>query len=267
MAATVHVREDRLRPVRLRPSASEVRLRWMHAIAAAALLVLAAIVLVLAAESALPVTATSLDRRGGSPGLRQLFTVPLAPLVAAILSVSAVFHLLVASPALFPAYVRELRNHRNRFRWSDRAVSTSLVVVLIALWSGITDAAALAALFAATSASALFGWQMEARNDLVPRVVWSPLVMGCVVGVVPWLAIASAVSAGSPVDAPFPSVLVVSAIVWALLAAEVLAQWLHHAGLGWWRRYHILDGVAVGLGVVARYVLAWPVLAGGLPGG
>lgn len=265
MAATVRVREDRLRRVRLRPWASEVRLRWMNAIAAAALTVLAAFVLVLGDDGALPVTATSLDRMGGSPRLRELFTVPLAPSVAAISSVSAVFHVLVASPAVFPAYVRELRNHRNRFRWSDRAVSTSLVVVLIALWSGITDVAALAALFAAASASALFGWQMEARNSLVPRVAWSPLVMGCVVGVVPWLAIALALSARSPVDAPLRSLVVVSAIVWVLLAVEVLAQWLHHAGIGWWRRYHVAEGVAVGLGVVVRCVLAWPVLAGGLP--
>lgn len=264
MAGTVHVREDRLRPVRLRPSAPEVRLRWLNAVAAAVLTAQAGLVLVLADDGALPVTATSLDRVGGGSTVRELILVPPALLVAAILSVSALFHLLVASPAIFPAYVRELRYHRNRFRWSDRAVSTSLMVVLIGLSSGITDAVALVALFGVVSASMLFGWQMETRNHLVARVVWSPFVMGCVVGVVPWLAIGIALAAPGPVAAPVRSVTVISITVFALLAAEVLDQWLHHAGVGWWRRYDFTEAVAVVLGLVARSVLAWQVLSAGL---
>ena len=47
----------------------------------------------------------------------------------------------------FRRYVDELARHRNRFRWVEYSVSASLMIVIIAGLTGITDVAALIALF------------------------------------------------------------------------------------------------------------------------
>jgi len=65
--------------------------------------------------------------------------VPLAWATAAFLFLSALFHLLVVSPWGFRRYVAELERGRNRFRWVEYAMSSTLMIVLIALVTGITD--------------------------------------------------------------------------------------------------------------------------------
>ena len=66
------------------------------------------------------------------------------------------------------------------------------MVVLIAMLSGIADYVALFALFAVNAAMISLGWLMELliSPDRGARTRWLPFVLGCVVGVVAWIAIA-----------------------------------------------------------------------------
>jgi hypothetical protein len=52
-----------------------------------------------------------------------------------------------AVPDVPPPASDELRQHQNRFRWVEYSLSASLMIVLIAGVTGITDIAALLALF------------------------------------------------------------------------------------------------------------------------
>lgn len=79
--------------------------------------------------------------------ITQLFTYRLGPAVALFLLLSAALHLLVASPWGFPRYCADLAAGRNRFRWIEYSLSASLMIVLIAGISCITDIAALFVLF------------------------------------------------------------------------------------------------------------------------
>ena len=65
----------------------------------------------------------------------------------------------------------------------------------------------------------LFGWSMEAANEGRVRVDWKHFVFGCIVGIVPWLAIgAGLVTFASQADAlPIP------AFVWALYGSLFLS--------------------------------------------
>lgn len=67
-----------------------------------------------------------------------MFTYPLAVAVAAFLLLSALFHFLVAGPMSAP-YRRELSATRNRFRWVEYSMSATLMIVVIATITGITD--------------------------------------------------------------------------------------------------------------------------------
>jgi hypothetical protein len=63
------------------------------------------------------------------------------------------------------------------------------MIVLIAGVTGITDIAALLALFGVNASMILFGWLMETHNDPGPDADWSPFLFGCIAGAVPWVAI------------------------------------------------------------------------------
>ncbi len=62
-------------------------------------------------------------------------------------------------------YLDELRHGRNRFRWVEYSLSATLMIVLIAGITGITDVAALIAIAFVNAAMILFGWVMEMVND------------------------------------------------------------------------------------------------------
>ena len=58
---------------------------------------------------------------------------------AAFMYLSALFHFVIAAPGGFGFYSSELRRGRNRLRWVEYSLSASLMIVLIALITGITD--------------------------------------------------------------------------------------------------------------------------------
>ena len=123
------------------------RLRRLNIAAAALHAVQAAAMLALSTAVSLPVTALFAS---GPPGtapdgaaLDTLADVRLGPAVATFLLLSAVFHLLVSIGPGGPRYRAELSRHRNRFRWVEYSLSASVMIVLIALITGITDIAAL----------------------------------------------------------------------------------------------------------------------------
>jgi hypothetical protein len=267
VATTMYIREDRLHEIPFRPSTAERRLRWFNAVMAALHAGQAVVLLLLSTDFALPVTAGFLQGPPGTdPVFEELFEVPLGPAVAAFLALSAVFHALVASPWGFPRYVRELRRSRNRFRWVEYSLSASLMIVLIALVTGITDVAALIALFGVNAAMILFGWEMETRNDPGGRVVWSPFVMGCVAGIVPWLAIGLYLW-GPTVDAEPPGfVYGIFVSLFVFFNVFALNQWLQYRQVGRWRDYLVGEAAYVVLSLTAKSALAWQVFANVLVG-
>ena len=145
-------------------------------------------------ETSLRVTAWFATGRPGQAahlsGIEELFAYPLGIGVGLFSALSALFHFLVASPWGCARYQQELEAERNRFRWVEYSLSASLMIVLIAGLTGITDVAALLSLFGLNAAMILFGWLMETMNPKRPATTWVPFSFSCVAGIIPWLAIA-----------------------------------------------------------------------------
>ena len=145
-------------------------------------------VVALSNDFALPVTGTFMEGPPGTTGdTRELFTLPLGPAVAAFLFMSAAAHLLVAGPA-WAWYRRNLLEKRSYARWIEYSFSSSLMIVLIAMITGIADVAALVALFGVNASMILFGLLQE-HYERPGRPGWLPFVFGCIAGAVPWIAI------------------------------------------------------------------------------
>jgi hypothetical protein len=127
-------------------------LRKLNIIAGFFHLTLAAVVLFLSNNFSLPVTATYL---AGPPG--SAFTRP----VALFLGLSALFHFLVSSSTFFPRYISGLKENINIFRWVEYSLSSSLMILLIAQITGISNYAALIAIVGVHASMILVGWLQE----------------------------------------------------------------------------------------------------------
>jgi hypothetical protein len=149
------------------------------------------LILALANNFALPVTATFLDGPPGAdqPTLYTLFEIRIAWGVAAFVFMSAFAHWLIASPGIYPWYMKNLERGRNYARWIEYAASSSLMVVLIAILPGISDIAALGAIFAVNATMILFGLLME-HYEQPGRPNWMSYWFEVAAGAVPWILIA-----------------------------------------------------------------------------
>ena len=100
-------------------------LRRYNLIAAAAHAVQAVLVLVLANDFTLPVTATYLEGPPGTTPADQvvLWDLPVAIGVALFFLLSAAAHLIVVSPSVFPKYSAGLAAGHNYYRWVEYSLS------------------------------------------------------------------------------------------------------------------------------------------------
>ncbi len=236
-----------------------VGLGFLHAIQGVA-------ILALATAFALPVTASFLQGPPGTPAgaPTTLFEVPVAWGVALFLFLSAGFHWLVSAPGVFGRYVAGLEAQHNYYRWAEYSLSSSLMIVLIAMLTGISDVAALVAIFAANAAMIFFGAVQE-RYEKPGGSLW-PFWLGCVVGIAPWLAIG--VYLWSPGSAAEPPAFVYAIFVTLFAFFNVFAvnMWLQYRRVGRWRSYTFGESTYFVLSLVAKSALAWQVFAGTLAG-
>ena len=97
------------------------------------------VILALANDFSLPVTASFMAGPPGSepPELRDLFDIRIAWGVALFVFLSAAAHWVIAAPGVYAWYARNLGRNRNYARWVEYSVSSSVMVVLIAMFTGI----------------------------------------------------------------------------------------------------------------------------------
>ena len=223
-------------------------------------------VLALATDFALPVTASYL---AGPPGTTPLdpvvlFDIPTGLAVAGFLALSALAHLLVCT-AWWRRYVADLGRQRNPARWVEYSFSASLMIVLIAQLVGISDVAALVALFGVNTAMILFGWLQE-RYEHPGSGGWLPFGFGCVAGVVPWVAITIYLLSPGSTSSASPPGFVYGIFVSLFVFFNVFAlnQWLQYRAKGRWRDYLFGEKVYIMLSLTAKSALAWQIFAGTL---
>ena len=220
------------------------------------------LILVLANDFALPVTGSFLAGQPGSGeyAREHLFDVRIAWGVAAFVFLSAVAHWLIASPGIYEWYSRNLLQQRNYARWIEYSLSSSVMVVIIAMLTGISDVAALGAIFGVNACMILFGLLME-HYETPGRPRWLSFVFGCLAGAVPWAVIAVYLAApGVPANPPaFVYAIFFSLFVFFnVFAVNLLLQYRQ---VGKWRDYLYGETVYIFLSLTAKSLLAWQVFA------
>lgn len=242
-------------------------LRRYNIVVGVVLLVQAIAVVALSNDFTLPVTASYLE---GPPGTTPgdpvtLLNTPIGLAVAGFLALSGIALLIVAT-IWFRGYTADLTQQRNRARWVEYALTSSMMIVLIAQITGISDVAALAAIFAVNAAMILFGWLQEVYEN--PGGGFLPFIFGSMVGIVPWLIIAFFVVAPGATTTAEPPAFVYGIIISLFLFFNVFAlnQYLQYKQVGRWTDYLNGERTYITLSLVAKSLLAWQVFAGTLAG-
>jgi len=236
-------------------------LRWWNLIVGVILAVQALAIALLTNGFTLPVTATFMTGPPGSDvSLHTLFDFPLGWGVFAFMAISAAALFIIAAPGVFDWYKGNLLRNRNYGRWIEYSISSSLMIVLIAMITGISDVAALVAIFGVNASMILFGLLME-KYESPGKPDWLAYWFGCFAGIVPWIGIAIYLW-GPGVDASPPG-FVYGIFVSLFLFFNVFAvnMVLQYKQVGPWRDYIFGEKVYIVLSLTAKALLAWQVFS------
>jgi hypothetical protein len=241
------------------------RLRIFNVVMGALHFVQGVAILALTNDFTLPVTTTFLNDAPGlaPPSLSEWFDVRIGWGVAAFVFLSAIAHWLIASPGIYEWYRSNLLKNRNYARWIEYSLSSSLMVVLIAMLTGISDAAALLALFGVNASMILFGWLQE-RYEEPGSGGWLPYWFGVLAGAVPWIAIGIFLWSPTTENSPPGFVYAIFFTLFVFFNSFAVNMVLQYRRVGKWRDYLFGESAYIVLSLVAKSALAWQVFAGTL---
>lgn len=231
-------------------------------------------ILLLSRSSTLPVTTNfltldSLASKTGQPVLveatRHLADINLAYLMAAFFFISAIAHLIIAT-VYRNTYEANLKLGINKARWFEYSLSASIMMVAIAMLSGVYDLSSLLMIFMLDVVMNLTGLIMEVHNQTTKKINWLSYIVGCIAGIVPWIVFGIYVY-GARV---YGSGQIPSFVYWIYLSMFIffssfaVNMFLQYKKTGKWADYLYGERVYMILSLVAKSALAWQVFFGSL---
>ncbi len=261
--------------VNLRPTPAEieavpVKLRTWNLVVGLVHLVQAIAIAAISNDFKLPITGQYL---AGPPGTDigppdLIWSVPVGYAVAFFLFLASLDHLLMAAPGGWEWYRRNLADKINYARWTEYSISASVMIVLIALVTGVSDVGAIVAIFGVNASMIMFGLVMEMMNhrrrDDEP-VNWMPFICGSIAGIVPWIIIAIQIGGAeeNAVDGEGVPTFVYAIIVslFILFNSFAINMALQYGKISRWRNYLFGEKGYIILSLTAKSLLAWQVFA------
>ncbi|MFC1949813.1 heliorhodopsin HeR [Chloroflexota bacterium] len=230
----------------------------------------AVFILILSNDFSLPITSSILNYIPESGRLgsvtETIIDLPFGPVVAVFLLLSAIAHFTISFPGIFGWYVNNLKRGINYARWYEYAFSASLMIVLIGMLCGLYDIAALLMAFALTAVMNLCGLIMEVHNQTTETTSWLSYYVGCIAGIVPWIAIVIYFfgSLATAEEAVPTFVYFIVPTLFVFFFSFAVNMILQYEKLGPWRDYLFGERAYILLSLVAKSALAWQVFAGTL---
>jgi hypothetical protein len=206
----------------------------------------------------------NLETRSLETVSRDLFVLPFGVLVSLFLFISAFAHGFIFLKS--ETYFDDLKKGINKFRWFEYAISSSIMIVLIATLFGIYDIGSLILIFILNATMNLFGLVMEQLNlgHEKDNINWGPFIWGSFAGVGPWIVVLVYMFGTGNFD-------MVPWFVWAIVGTYFLAfntfpinMFLQYKGIGKWKDYLYGERVYIVLSLLAKTFLAWLVLFGAM---
>jgi hypothetical protein len=199
------------------------------------------------------------------PVTETIVEIPVGPAIALFLFITAFAHLSVATYG-YRWYVRKVGSGINPARWYEYAFTSSLMIVILAMLTGIFDIAALLAIAAANASMNLFGLMMELHNQTTEKTDWTSFYFGTFAGAIPWVIIivyfTGAITTNMDTVPTCVYVLIVVLLIfWCSFPINMILQ---YKKVGKWRNYLYGERGYVILSLISKSALAWIIWAGTL---
>lgn len=188
--------------------------------------------------------------------------LPIAAIVSSFLFISAIAHFVIVVKN--KKYNKDLKDRVNQFRWFEYALSSSIMIALIAMLFGVYDLSTLILIIGINACMNLFGLLMELYNKGRERVSWTPFIMGSFAGLVPWAVILISFL-GSGEWSRIPDF-----VYWVLVSYFIffnlfpINMYLQYKKVGKWKDYLYGERAYILLSLIAKSILAWLVFFGTL---
>lgn len=229
------------------------------------------VMLIISNKASLPVTTAYLKIDpnnpvfGVAPKPEIWFNLRLGPTVAVFLLLSALAHFLLAGP-LRGWYERNLSLGINKLRWFEYMLSSSVMIVVIAMLCGIYDFWLLVSLFALNAIMNLMGLMMEVHNQTTSKTNWLSYNIGVVAGAIPWVVILAAFfaainSTGVKLPGFVYGIVFTIFVTFNIFAFNMVLQ---YKKIGPWKNYLYGERVYMIMSLVAKSLLAWEMFSGTL---
>ena len=192
----------------------------------------------------------------------QVADVPVGPLVSSFLFLSALAHLLIILPGVNAAYNRGLKRKTNRFRWYEYALSSSVMIVLIAMFFGVYDLGSLILMFGLNATMNLLGLMMEVHNQTTEKTRWTSFNIGVFAGAIPWIIILMYFLGSGNFDQIPGFVYAILISYFVLFNLFPINMVLQYKKIGRWADYLVGERTYIVLSLVAKSLLAWLVFFG-----
>jgi uncharacterized membrane protein len=198
------------------------------------------------------------------PDPQVAFTVTnLGVILSSFLLISGIALLLIAF-VVNKSYVENLKKGMNPYRWYEYAITSSIMLVILATFVGIWDLWSLVMIFVLNAVMIFCGLFMEKINFYTKKTDWSAYLVGCLSGFIPWVVIAAyfisalSTSETNPPDFVY-SIIIVYFVLFNTFSINMILQ---YAGVSKWKDYLYGERVYILLSFIAKTILAWLVFVG-----
>ena len=189
-------------------------------------------------------------------------------LMAGFFALSAIFHLLIGT-VYRKKYEENLLLGINKLRWYEYSLSASIMMVAIAMLSGIFDLSSLIMIFVLDAVMNLMGLVMEKTNQGLEKTGkqdWLSYWIGCLAGITPWIVFGIYVwgitaKGGGEIPNFVYGIYVTIFIFFNSFAINMALQ---YKKVGPWKDYLFGEKVYIVLSLVAKSLLAWQIFFGAL---
>jgi hypothetical protein len=131
-----------------------------------------------------------------APAMHVLYDLEIRWALVALLVISLVLPLLYLTKMERP-YAARLRGRVIPWRWIDIAITSAVMLEIVALLAGVQDIVALKAIGGLAALAAVFGWLSERENENAPAPLWGAYLGGVVSGLLAWILVGIALMAAS----------------------------------------------------------------------
>lgn len=224
------------------------------------------------------------------------FSINLGYSIATFLLLSAFFHFFIILPQVYPKYLANLKKEINYYRWYEYALSSSLMVLVIAMLCNINNAGILIPIVAINACMNLFGASMEVHNSTLKgyqteeeqkignktvnqgyKTDWSNFIYGCFAGAIPWVVMGvyfftSLDRLGKVENLPtrfkeaLDTVRFIFPALFVFFNLFAINMFLQYKKLGPWKNYIFGEKGYILLSLLAKSFLAWFIWGGTLRG-